>query len=154
MTTARRTRIWLTPATAVLVVAVMATGAATSALVGRHIRGKLTGAATVAAPSQTPPQPTYTVAGKIRLQTGQYARDGHACRSTTGAAQVIVTDAAGAALTYGEVGVGQVADGHCELPFTLTVPAGEGTYGVDVPTWGLAKYSERELADSLELTFG
>lgn len=152
----RRASVWLTPATAVLAIAVMAAVAATTVLVTRHIRRQLTGSAAAGTPSSPPQHPEYTVVGKIRIAPGQYQRDGQGCRATniSPEAQVMVTDARGASLTYAPVGAGTLAGGHCDLPFTFVVRAGEGSYGIDVPHWGLAKYSEQDLASTLELTFG
>lgn len=133
----------------------MASVAAVSWLVGRHIHGKLVAAPPAATAAPTPPAPTYTVAGKVQLQRGQWTADGTGCRSTKVSpdAQIVVTDAHGASLAYAPLQAGRVTAGGCELPFTLTVPAGKGPYGVDVPGWGMAKYTEPELADTLELTY-
>lgn len=102
------------------------------------------------------PQRTFAVAGAIRLQPGDFERHGQVCQGTklSTDAQVIVTDAEGASLTYAPLSAGRLKDGACELPFTLTVPAGEGPYGLDVPTVGLMPYTEQELSNLVDVTFG
>lgn len=150
----RRVPIWLTPTAGLVAVVAAAALGVVSWNTGTRIRGEIAGTP-VAAPASTP-EPTYSVSGKIRLGAGEYARHGQECRSTTFAedAQVIVTNARGASLTYAQVGAGKMTEGNCDIPFTFTVPAGEGSYGVDVPGWGMAKYTEPQLADTIDLTYG
>lgn len=107
-------------------------------------------------PVEAAPQKTFPVAGAVRLQPGDFERDGEGCQGTALSrdAQVIVTDADGASLTYASLAAGRMADGACELPFALTIPAGEGRYGLDIPTVGLMLYTEQELADLIDVTFG
>jgi len=97
---------------------------------------------------------TYTVPGTIHLIPGQYVAQGQSCYGTTlkPETQVVVTDPSGASLAYAPIGAGTERAGGCELPFTIVVPAGKGTYSVDVPHYGLTPYTEREIASMPELT--
>ena len=108
----------------------------------------------IAGPLGLNKQPTYTVPGTIRLTPGQYVTEGQSCHGTALSpdTQVVVTDPSGAALTYAPVGAGTERGGGCEMPFTIVVPAGKGTYSVDVPQYGLKPYTEQEIADLRELT--
>ncbi|MEU1240031.1 hypothetical protein ABZ388_06700 [Micromonospora parva] len=101
-------------------------------------------------------RPTFSVGGAIRLQPGDFERRGDGCQGTkvSSDSQVIVTDAAGASLTYAELADGRLKDGACELPFTLVIPAGEGPYGLDIPTVGVMPYTEQELSELIDITFG
>ncbi|MFE9955830.1 hypothetical protein [Micromonospora sp. NPDC005299] len=159
MTKARR--IWLTPANAVLALAVMALVVVTSAAITQKVLGKEAAPAVV-----EPPQPsvsvsvpgvditgeTYTLAGKVRLQPGQFTRDEGICQGPD--SPVVVTDKTDALIAYAPLQMGKPTGGDCEVPFTLTVPAGRGNYGVDVPTVGRLDYTEAELARTVELAIG
>lgn len=148
--TVNRTHLLLTPAVTVIAI----TGAAVIAANAPRTLDYVRSWGDDPKPAASP-QPSYTVEGAIRLQHGQYKTAGGACAGDVESGdQVIVTNASGAALTYAEIRAGRVTDSVCEMPFTLVIPAGGGEYGVDVPTWGLTKYSEKELADTLTLTFG
>lgn len=148
----RRIALLLTPG---LVVVAVAAYAVVSLQAGQHIRGQLTSAPAVTA---TPPVPgpMYRIGGNIRLKAGEYVAQGKTCRSLTipADAQVVLTDGDGVSLGYAGLRAGKLADGHCDLPFTAELPVGKGSYGVDVPHWGLMTYTEQELADTIELTFG
>lgn len=141
----------VTPSTAVIAVAVAAVlGVAYAAWVQRVAHDEPVVAAGT-------PGPAYSLPGTIRLQPGEYERRGQTCEPTTMSAdaQVIVTDGSGAALTYAPISSpGRVVGGVCEVTFMLTVPAGQGSYGIDIPRWGRTTYSEQEMADLLALTFG
>lgn len=145
-----RARLWLTPTTVVIAVAFAAAVTVMSFQGVGIIRGWL------AAPAAVSPQPTYTVPGSIRLHAGQYAAQGQTCQGTTikPDAQVVVSDSTGATLTYAPVRAGALVDGACELPFTLVMPAGKGSYGIDFPQYGLMPYTEQQIADLLELIIG
>ncbi|PWR08566.1 hypothetical protein DKT68_15225 [Micromonospora acroterricola] len=137
----------LTPATGVVLVAFAAAVAVSwTAFVSRVTHN----------PEPIVGRPTFSVAGAIRLQPGDFERHGQTCQGTklTGDSQVIVTDSAGASLTYAPLAAGRLRDGACELPFTLVIPAGEGPYGLDIPTVGLMPYTEQELTDLIDITFG
>lgn len=153
-----RSRLLLTPAAAVVAlaaVAVIAAGVPRGLNIMRSW-GERPKTAAASAPATPSPQPVYTVAGTIRLHAGEYQTTGGTCRGARVGEgdQVIVTNANGAALSYAEIRAGQPTATTCELPFTLTIPAGEGRYGVDVPQWGMSTYSERDLAETLTLAFG
>ncbi|MFI6238334.1 hypothetical protein ACIBEF_00480 [Micromonospora sp. NPDC050795] len=146
-----RLRLWLTPATVVIALALAAVA------VGFSLRGVDTIQGWFADPTPAAsPQPTYTVPGAIRLPSGQYAAQGQGCQGTTVRpdAQIVVTDPGGATIAYAPLSPGRLVDGTCELPFTLTLPAGKGEYGIDFPQYGLMPYTEHEIADLLELTIG
>ncbi|MCG5460854.1 hypothetical protein MED01_004280 [Micromonospora sp. MED01] len=146
-----RLRLWLTPATVLIALALAAVTAGYSERGVGTIRGWL------AEPTPaTSPQSTYTVPGAIRLPAVQYATDGGVCHGTavTPDAQIVVTDPSGATIAYVPLGAGTLVDGACVLPFTLVVPAGKGSYGIDFPQYGLMPYTEQEIADLLDLTIG
>ncbi|MEU7972152.1 hypothetical protein AB0B48_08920 [Micromonospora sp. NPDC049089] len=146
-----RLRVWLTPATVLIALALAAV------TVGFFLRGVDTIQGWFAEPTPAAsPQPTYTVPGAIRLPAGQYAAQGQACQGTAARpdAQIVVTDPSGATIAYAPLDPGRLVDGACELPFTLVVPAGKGEYGIDFPAYGLMPYTEQEIADLLELTIG
>lgn len=99
---------------------------------------------------------TYTVPGTIHLVPGQYVTQGKNCHATTltPEAQVVVTAPSGASLAYAPIGAGTERAGGCDLPFTIVVPAGKGTYSVDVPRYGLTTYTEQEISGLRQLAIG
>ncbi|MEU5668945.1 hypothetical protein ABZ749_00980 [Micromonospora sp. NPDC047753] len=146
-----RLRLWLTPGTVLIALALAAV------TVGFSVRGVDTIQGWLAEPAPAAsPQPTYTVPGAIRLPAGQHVTQGQTCQGTTirPDAQIVVTDPSGATIAYAPLSPGRLVDGACELPFTLTLPAGKGQYGIDFPAYGLMPYTEQEIADLLELTIG
>ncbi|WP_371409739.1 hypothetical protein OG423_14130 [Micromonospora zamorensis] len=145
-----RHHLWLTPATVVIAVALAAVTA------GMSLRGVDVIREWMAAPTAATPQPMYTVPGALRFKAGEYTARGQGCDSTITrpGSQIVVTDTTGASIAYAPVGEGALVDGHCVLPFTLVVPAGAGTYNVDFPQVGVNTYTEQELADLLDITFG
>lgn len=148
-----RFRLWLTPSTVVIAVALAAVAAVVTA--GYFVRGVGVIRGWLAEPTPAAsPRPLYTVPGAMRLPAGEYVTQGQACHGTTVTpdSQIVVTDSTGAALTYASLGAGKVVNGACELPFTLVMPVGKGSYGVDFPQFGLLPYTEQEIADLLELT--
>ena len=146
-----RTRLWLTPATVVIALALAAVTAGLSLRGVDTIRGWFA-EPTVAAS----PQPMYTVPGAIRLPAGQYVTEGQTCHGTTitADAQIVVTDPNSTTIAYAPLGAGVPTGGVCELPFELAMPVGKGTYGIDFPQYGLMPYTEQEIADLLNLTIG
>ncbi|MCX5119209.1 hypothetical protein OG992_18650 [Micromonospora sp. NBC_00362] len=146
-----RLRLWLTPATVVVALALVAVTA------GLSLRGVNTIRGWFAEPTPAAsPQAMYTVPGAIRLPAGQYVDQGQSCQGTaiTPDAQVVVTDRSGATVAYAPLGAGVLTGGACELPFSLTMPTGKGEYGLDFPVYGLMPYTEQEVADLLTLTIG
>lgn len=145
-----RLRLWLTPATVVIALALAAVTAGWSLRGVDVIRDRL------AEPTVASPQPMYTVPGTIRFAAGEYTARGQGCDSTITrpGSQIVVTDATGASIAYAPVGDGTLVDGHCVLPFTLVIPAGAGTYDVDFPNIGVNTYTEQQMADLLDITFG
>ena len=147
-----RLRLWLTPATVVIAVALAAVTAGYSLRGVGTIRGWLAAPAPAASP-----QPMYTVPGSIRLPAGQYTAQGRACRGTEldPDSQIVISDPSGAALTFVPLSAGVVtADKHCQVAFTLVMPAGKGTYTIDYPLYGQQPYTEQQIADLLSLTIG
>jgi len=149
--TVTRLRLWLTPATVVIAVAIAAVTVGFSARGVDTIQGWLVEPTPAASP-----QPMYSVPGAIRLPAGQYVDQGQGCQGTTikPDAQIVVTDPSGATIAYAPLSAGQLTDGTCELPFTLVMPVGKGEYGIDFPQYGLMPYTEQEVADLLDLTIG
>ncbi|WP_285797789.1 hypothetical protein [Micromonospora sp. NBRC 107095] len=146
-----RHRLWLTPATVVIALALAAVFAGMSLRGAGIIRGWF-----AAPPVAAGPQPMYTVPGTIRLAAGQYVTDAGGCHGTTikPDAQIVITDPSGATLAYVPVGDGVLTGGVCELPFELAMPVGKGSYGIDFPVFGLMPYTEQEIADLIDLTIG
>jgi hypothetical protein len=63
-------------------------------------------------------------------------------------ATVVISDDAGKTLTITTLGNGAFdQDGYCLFPFTATVPAGRGFYGVAVAQRGTVKEPEAHLRD-------
>ena len=60
-------------------------------------------------------------------------------------AQVVVSDDTGHTLTIVHLGAGSGTIITCSFPFTATVPAGKGFYGISVSHRGVVKFSEAEV---------
>ncbi|MFC6017811.1 hypothetical protein ACFP2T_16540 [Plantactinospora solaniradicis] len=100
----------------------------------------------------------YQIAGRVQLSDGEHRTSGDSCTSIRQdlqpGGQIVVVDGTGAAVAYADLDPATVVDGRCGLSFALRVPAGGGTYGIDVAGYGQLRYSETELQDLMELTIG
>lgn len=153
-----------------LLVAVALAAIVAAAAVGAYIVTRDRTTEPAAAMGQTA---TLTIHGTLRLDADFHAQQklGEGCTViTTGysdvrpGAQVKVTDAAGKVVGLGQLGPGRILrdpvltnpdgwmGGSCGFGFDVAgVPAGLGTYGLEVANRGVVLYHEVDLDETVEL---
>lgn len=105
---------------------------------------------------------TFKVAGTVTLKDPDGYMSSTNCRGKGGyddiaeGASVTITDAAGATVAIGRLGLGDRQNTGCVFGFSVTdVPTGRHFYGIEVSHRGVVKFSEAELkSQSVALTLG
>jgi hypothetical protein len=120
---------------------------------------------------------SFTAHGEIQLTAIQYGdnvnpsspADGDSCNGIEGYSDIrpgltiTIEGANGQPLATGLLQAGTMrdvanvsglAEGLCELPFTISVPAGQAQYAVAIANRGAQEYSQSQLQQGVTLTLG
>lgn len=104
---------------------------------------------------------TITVVGTVEIGGDGFSMvSGGTCAGDGGysdiraGAQVVVSDAAGTTVAVGHLGDGSWIGAHCELPFSVDVPAGSDFYGLQVASRNVVQYKAGQLNSPVVLSIG